>query len=86
MLHELTHLDSLGMYAGPQPDGTGAHGTVDVQQGCELDGARAFVSDYNAGQTEDTSPGYNAESYAAAATEIWFMNLCGFSEIQPVVT
>ena len=90
VLHELTHLDSLAQFAGldasTDPKDNGAHGTDDIQTGCELAGARRFLTDYIAGNTDNSSPDYNAESYAAAATEIYFMNLCGFSEIRPVVT
>lgn len=88
VLHELTHVDSLAQSAGLDGDDSagGAHGTDDFQSGCELAGARGFLSDYIAGNTGGTSPDYNAEGYAAAATEIYFMNLCGFSEIRPVVT
>lgn len=81
-------MDSLGQLAGLTGSelDDGAHGTSDIQDGCELDGARAFLSSYNAGKTSESSPDYNAESYAAAATEIYFMNLCDFSEIRPLVT
>ena len=86
VLHELTHLDSLAQFAGlsGETDAGGAHGTDDFQTGCELTGARSFLSDYIA-DDDNPSPDYNAESYAAAATEIYFMNLCSFSEIRPVV-
>ena len=90
VLHELTHLDSLaqlaGLEASTDPADNGAHGTDDIQSNCELAGARSFLSDYIAGNTGGSSPDYNAEGYAAAATEIYFMNLCGFSEIRPVAT
>ena len=89
VLHELTHLDSLAQLAGldaSEAEGdNGAHGTDDVQTECELVGARRFLVDYVGGLTQGTSPDYNAESYAAAATEIYFMDLCGFSEIRPLV-
>jgi hypothetical protein len=39
VLHELTHLDSLGSVVGLQPDAAGRHGTFDFEVGCELDGA-----------------------------------------------
>ena len=85
VLHELTHLDSLAQLAGLSADDDGRHGTLDAQTGCELDGARRFLADYKGDQTGDaTSPDYNAESYAAAATEIYFMQLCGFTEIRPL--
>jgi hypothetical protein len=86
VLHELTHLDSLAEFAGltSDPDEEdGAHGTLDAQKGCELTGARTFLRDYIAGRTSGTSPDYNAESYAAAATEIFFMGVCGFTQIRP---
>lgn len=71
ILHELTHLDSLGEQAGlgapTTGDDQGRHGTDDAQTGCELLGARDWLTRY---QTDNslTSPDYNAESYAAAAT------------------
>ena len=90
MLHELTHFDALAAQAGlaaeddkKSPD-YGRHGTLDVQGQCELAGARTFLINHIAGKTGGTSPDYNAESYAAAATEIWFMDVCGFSQIRPV--
>lgn len=90
VLHELTHLDSLasaaGLDASTEPSENGAHGTDDIQNGCEMAGARQFLADYNSGNTDDASPDYNAESYAAAATEIYFMDLCGFSQIRPVTS
>lgn len=91
ILHELTHLDALAEQAGLAADDDkdspdyGRHGTLDVQGQCELSGARQFLKDYDAGKTSNTSPDYNAESYAAAATEIWFMDICGFSQIRPVI-
>ena len=86
MLHELTHLDTLASQAGLQanPSEGNRHGTDDIQDGCELDGARAFLQKYKNKNTQDASPDYNAESYAAAATEIYFMELCGISEIRPI--
>jgi hypothetical protein len=85
ILHELTHLDALGELVGLEADGNGRHGTIDAQTGCELIGAREFLKDYNAKNTEGTSPDYNAESYVAAATEIYWMNACGFSQIRPYI-
>ncbi|KAM0723659.1 hypothetical protein Q7P37_000647 [Cladosporium fusiforme] len=86
ILHELTHLDSLAAAAGLEADGgdQGRHGTMDVQTTCELKGAREWLQKYIANDKE-TSPDYSAESYAAAASEIYFMELCGFSQIRPVV-
>ncbi|MCJ1287407.1 hypothetical protein MMC26_006756 [Xylographa opegraphella] len=88
IIHELTHLDSLASQAGLSgaPDdllAPGSHGTNDEQEGCELQGARNFLRKYN--NNPDASPDYNAESYAAAATEIYFMDLCTFKEIRPLV-
>jgi len=83
VLHELMHVSSLAQQAGLQADAENKYGTLDAQGGCELAGARDFLADYNAGDTDETSPDYNAESYAAAATEIYFMQLCGFSQIKP---
>jgi hypothetical protein len=85
VLHELTHLDSLAKEAGLEAE-EGRHGTADPQSGCEFPGARSFLKSYIAGQTDDTSPDYNAESYAAAASEIYFMGVCDFAEIRPLVT
>ncbi|KAH0555925.1 hypothetical protein GP486_006132 [Trichoglossum hirsutum] len=69
LLHEFTHLDTLGKQAGLSPDGDGRHGTGDFQKGCELNGARTQLDSW----VKDTkgvlaSPDYNAESYAATAT------------------
>lgn len=86
ILHELTHLSALAEMAGLTADDDGRYGTLDVQGQCELSGARQFLKDYVADETDGTSPDYNAESYAAAATEIWFMDLCGFSQIRPVTS
>ncbi|KAI9862284.1 MAG: hypothetical protein M1813_004760 [Trichoglossum hirsutum] len=76
ILHELTHLDALGGIVGLDPDNIGSRGTSDVQQDCELNGARNYLVDYIADPTL-SSPDYNAESYAAAATEKYFTDLCG---------
>jgi len=71
ILHELTHLDSLAAQAGLAAPDTGndqgRHGTDDAQTGCELLGARAWLQTYKQ-DDQKTSPDYNAESYAAAAT------------------
>ncbi|KAF2235757.1 hypothetical protein EV356DRAFT_499389 [Viridothelium virens] len=87
VLHELTHLDSLAKIAGLEgdEDQKNAHGTTDADKKGQPSGAREFLEQYKKGKTKDTSPDYNAESYVAAATEVYFMNLCGFSEIDPVV-
>lgn len=86
VLHELTHLDSLAEFAALDAPSSGRdagrHGTDDVG-GCELKGARDWLPKYVA-DSDETSPDYNAESYAAAATEIWVMDVCGFSQIRPV--
>jgi hypothetical protein len=84
VLHELTHLDALGMRAGLAPDPLQQHGTYDKQKDCEFTGARQYLLDYIDNKTDGTSPDYNAESYAAAATEIYWMEICGFSEIRPL--
>jgi len=84
VLHELTHLDALAQVAGLAADELNRHGTTDAQVDCELEGARGFLANYIAKKTKETSPDYNAESYAAAATEIYFMSLCQFSEIIPI--
>ena len=84
VLHELTHLDALGKLAGLDADGDNRHGTGDSQADCELTGARKLLTGYINNPKVDTgSPDYNAESYAAAATEIYFMDLCDFSRIKP---
>ncbi|KAF2830727.1 hypothetical protein CC86DRAFT_378977 [Ophiobolus disseminans] len=69
----------------------GPHGTLDDQidpnnpkSGCELKGARQYLEKYTK-DLSSGSPDYNAESYAAAVTEKYFMDLCGFKEIIPVV-
>ena len=71
ILHELTHIDALASAAGlTAPDDgedAGRHGTGDYQIGCELSGARDYLTASNADPDLPT-PGYNAESYAAAAT------------------
>lgn len=70
-MHELTHLDSLAQQAGLGAPKTGEdkdrHGTLDIQTGYELIGARELLEEYKE-DTEVGSPDYNAESYAAAAT------------------
>jgi hypothetical protein len=85
VLHELTHLDVLAKEASLEADAKQRHGTLDPQEGCEFPGARSFLKPYIAGETEDTSPDYNAESYAAAASEIYFMGFCDFAEIRPLL-
>lgn len=71
ILHELTHLDTLGNQAGldAPTDGNdmGRHGTDDAQKGAALPGARDHLAKYKADDS-NASPDYNAESYAAAAT------------------
>jgi hypothetical protein len=68
ILHELNHLHSLGLEAGLDPDlKTQECGTVDAQDGCEIDGARDCLLKFKSDKTLD-SPNYNAESHAAAAT------------------
>lgn len=71
ILHELTHLDSLsnqaGLEAPTEGNDIGRHGTDDAQTQCELVGARNWLQQYQA-DSRNTSPDYNAESYAAAAT------------------
>ncbi|MCJ1295982.1 hypothetical protein MMC34_007547 [Xylographa carneopallida] len=88
MLRLLTHLDSLASQAGlsgapDDAEAPGSHGTNDAQEGCELEGARDFLQNDN--ENPEGSPDYNAESYAAAATEIYFIDLCTFKEIRPRV-
>ncbi|QIW98396.1 hypothetical protein AMS68_003914 [Peltaster fructicola] len=95
VLHELTHLDALARQAGLVPDPkTNMHGTEDPQDSnkikgetCELAGARNFLEKYKETKDPDfSSPDYNAESYAAAATEIYFMKECKFSQVRPQTT
>jgi hypothetical protein len=84
ILHELTHLDPLAKHAGLEAPTDGEdqnrHGTDDPQKGYEVEGARQFLEKYKA--DSKFSPDYNAESYAAAATEKYFTDLCGFKEIK----
>ncbi|KAF2734898.1 hypothetical protein EJ04DRAFT_512195 [Polyplosphaeria fusca] len=89
ILHELTHLHALASNAGldGDPDEDNRAGTGDFQTGCELLGARAHLVRYqqNDGSDNDVaSPDYNAESYAAVATELYFETLCGFDEVRPL--
>lgn len=74
ILHELTHLDTLGQQAGLAVDGKGRHGTSDVvthpddKSLCQLHGACDWLIN---GWGKDNSledPSYNAESHAGAAT------------------
>lgn len=79
ILHELTHLDTLGKQTGLEAelDDNGkviSHGTSDLAKDggaknapCELAGARQYLIDYEADNTLG-DPSYNAESHAAAAT------------------
>lgn len=82
ILHELTHLHSLALYAGLSPDPKDGNraGTSDLQEGCELSGARDHLRDFKADQ-EVGSPDYNAESYAAAATGKSASHTCHWAEI-----
>ncbi|KAK4691883.1 hypothetical protein P7C71_g5211, partial [Lecanoromycetidae sp. Uapishka_2] len=85
ILHELTHLDSLGAVAELEPPtegpDAGRHGTEDLQPGFGLSGARDYKQIWEDSGSDLNSPDYNAESYAATATEFFFMNVCGFQEI-----
>jgi hypothetical protein len=80
ILHELTHLDTLGKQTGLQvevDEDTGkdvSHGASDLTKDdevrpapCELAGARKYLTQYEADNTLG-DPSYNAESHAAAAT------------------
>lgn len=96
-LHEMTHLDQLGVEAGLFPDGNGAsntHGTEDIYQIAE--GYNRGNPEKSARQLKDEWVKYgndnknkkpqllrteNAESYAAAATEFYFQKYCGWDEI-----
>ena len=79
ILHELTHLDTLGKQTGLEAelnkDGSiFSHGTSDLSKNggdktapCELAGARNYLTQYEEDNTLG-DPSYNAESHAAAAT------------------
>ena len=73
ILHELTHLDSIGSLANLEAGPNGRHGTDDFQEqnldGCELRGARNYLTRWQGDTTGDlASPDYNAESLAGFAT------------------
>jgi hypothetical protein len=69
LLHELTHLDAVGRAAGLTADGDGLYGTFDPQTGCELLGARDYLTAWEDDKNDQlASPDYNAESLAAVAT------------------
>ena len=97
-LHEMTHLNQLGVEAGLFPDNKGAgdtHGTEDIYQIAK--GYDPASPERSARKLKDNWVKYNndkkkkpelqrtenAESYAAAATEFFFQSKCGWPEIQP---
>ncbi len=73
------HLDSLGTIAGldapTQCPDAGRQGTDDIQTGFGLSGVRDYKEDWANSSDNDDSPDNNAESYAAAATNMLFMTL-----------
>ena len=89
-----------GLTAPSEGEDKDQHGTLDAQDKRELTGARDWLEKYEKDST-NISPDYNAESYAAAATgespkstiqrslmcftEFYFMDLCEFTEIKPLV-
>jgi len=81
IIHELTHLDSLAKHVGLEEGDDRQHGTVDASGKCELNGAYTFFQRWKK-KTDSLSPDYNAENYAAAATELWFFDKCRLDEIQ----
>ena len=96
-LHEMTHLNQLGVEAGLFPDNNGAedtHGTEDIYQ--IAGGYDPASPEKSARKLKDNWVKYdadnnqkkpeilrteNAESYAAAATEFWFQQQCGWDNI-----
>ncbi|KAL9098022.1 MAG: hypothetical protein Q9163_006230 [Psora crenata] len=96
-LHEMTHLNQMGVEAGLFPDSNGeddTHGTYDIYEkddgydkGSPEKSARKLKANWDAYDKDNSKPkpSYqrieNAESYAAAATEFYFQNHCGWDEI-----
>ena len=87
ILHEITHLDSFGVQAGfpgkykYRKGGSFVyHGTDDFQGDSSTSGARNLKW---AVTSQGISPTWaNAESLAAAATEIYAMKICGIDSIR----
>lgn len=90
-LTECTVLDALAGKAGLTADKHDQHDTLDPQNDarlpadrCEPKGPRNYLELYKETYIEGMeSPDQNAESYAAVATEIYFMEKCGFSQVRP---
>ena len=96
-LHEMTHLNQLGVEAGLFPDNKGAddtHGTEDIYQiaqgydrGSPEKSSRKLKDNWvkydkdNKNKKPELQRTENAESYAAAATEFWFQSRCGWDAI-----
>lgn len=92
-LHEMTHLDQMGVQAGLFPDNNGAddtHGTEDIYQiasgydaGNPEGSARKLRDNWAAGKEPELKRIENAEGYAAAATAFYFQKWCGWDDILP---
>lgn len=96
-LHEMTHLDQLGVQAGLFPDNKAegdTHGTEDIYQ--IANGYDPASPEKSARQLKNNWVKYdgdnslkkpeilrteNAESYAAAATEFFMQKNCGWDEV-----
>lgn len=96
-LHEMTHLNQMGVEAGLFPDKKGAddtHGTEDIYEiakgydsGSPEKSSRKLKDNWvkdnkdNKKKKPELQRTENAESYAAAATEFWFQKQCGWDTI-----
>jgi hypothetical protein len=86
LLHEITHLDSFGVQArfpeaAKEKDGKTFfkyHGTDDWEGNSRTSNARKLLGSSAKGRPETWQ---NAESLAAAATEIYAMRVCSIKDI-----
>ncbi|KAL8643115.1 MAG: hypothetical protein Q9226_008431 [Calogaya cf. arnoldii] len=88
LLHEITHLDAVSKKWLPPPedDENGPHGTVDYIVGSRpmMDARRLKIRlDNDPNSKSLPEPIFNAESYAAAATELWAQKFCKKDFIPP---
>ncbi|CAL8584536.1 hypothetical protein XPA_010126 [Xanthoria parietina] len=86
LLHEITHLDAVAKRFLDADPKTKEHGTEDFAQGSRpiYDARRLKVLFDNEPNREDyPQPGFNAESYAGAATELWAQKFCKKDFIPP---
>lgn len=62
------------------------HGTTDYNQGSSpIEWARRLkiAVDNDPNRKDTPAPSFNAESYAAAATELWAMKICNLDFVPP---